>query len=113
MATEIKTQVPKAPAILPASLQKKWTETFTAALKQAQGDHPDDVPAQTASALREANRMLRVPEPESYEDAKRLAEWQVLLRRESEGQLKITTIDGRKYAFEIPSAKSSERAGVW
>jgi hypothetical protein len=104
---EDKVQVPQAPAILPAAEAKKWKETYASALKQAQADHPDDVPSQLKEALREANRILRVPEPKTAADVEKLAPWQVLKKSVGEGGVvRVITCDGKKY--EVPPASGGQ-----
>jgi hypothetical protein len=99
-------QVPQAPAILPPAEAKKWKETYASALKQAQADHPDDVPSQLKEALREANRILRVPEPKTAADVEKLAPWQVLKKSVGEGGvIRVITCDGKKY--EVSAGKSA------
>ncbi|HWR37017.1 MAG TPA: hypothetical protein VN622_14235 [Clostridia bacterium] len=107
-------EVPAAPHFLPKSQRSNWTKTYAQAFKQAQTDFPDDLSAQRAAALREANRMLRVPEPESYEAAMKLESWQVLKRDvvaidndasefpKGSEVLKLVTADGKKFTFAVP-----------
>ncbi len=118
MATEeVKSEAktPEAPAILPAELKAKWRSVYAEEFKAAQADHPEDVPAQRQQALREANRLLRVPEIQSAADADRLPKWQVLADTTAQGVRKLVTIDGRKYKFpagrETPAGKDGKGPG--
>jgi len=111
MPEEITTPMP--PKRLPAKEQAAWKKKYVEAFRQAQADNPDNEPQQRQYALREANRMLKVPEPDSYADAMALPEHQLAVmqdekgksvpaRYEKEGKLKVVTSDGKKYSFDVP-----------
>jgi len=95
-------KIPEAPAGIPASVAKKWKETYVAALAEATNDFPNDAIQQKQTALREANRLLRVPEPRSHKDAMALEGWHVAHREEKDGHLRVVTIDGKKFRFPVP-----------
>jgi hypothetical protein len=103
--------IPDAPALLPAELQQQWKKTWLKEFKQAQIDHPGDEPEQQSTAARMANRLLSPDEPESYEDAIAMPNWQCMQRIEKNGKLWVVTINGKKFSFDIPaSAKSAAAA---
>ena len=102
MENEVKVDVPQPPAYLPVGLHKQYTKAFNDAFKQAQEDSPGDLPTQRQAAMREANRVLKVPELTSYEDAIALPDWKVIKREVIGADLKVVTIDGKKYAFPVP-----------
>lgn len=108
---DVVNRAPAAPKVLPPELQKKWTDTHNSAFAEAQETHPNDTPAQHAAAHREANRMLRVPEPKSASDIKALASWQVVHRGEREGNVFCVTIDGKKFSFpaDKPAPKAADK----
>jgi hypothetical protein len=99
---EVKFEAPEAPAILPDKVKKQWAKAYVDAFRQAQEDSPNDLTTQIQTALREANRTLRVPKLESYEDAMELPEWKVIKRQAVGTELKVVTIDGKKYTFPVP-----------
>lgn len=103
------TNIPDAPAHLPVAVQKKWTDAYTKALKQAAIDSPEDESKQRATAAKEANRLLAVPAPESADDIDNLEDWQVLIRGSRTGkdgdEKYCVTADGRKYRFPVKPAK--------
>lgn len=103
-----KLNIPDAPSVLPAGLQAKWKDTYRKAYEEAQNDFPNDAIQQRQTALREANRLLRVTPPEDYRAAKALPKYQVHSSAELGGVLKLVTIDGKKYNFPIP--KSEQKA---
>jgi hypothetical protein len=100
-----KIQIPDAPAGLPASVEKKWKQTYEAAFKEAQEESPDDLTTQRQLALREANRLLKTPELTSYSQAKDLEDWHFVLRAPSADgtTLRVVTRHGKKYTFPIPA----------
>lgn len=106
--TIVQIQAPEPPDFpgFPDKRKLEWKQNWLKAFKQAQIDHPGDEITQRAVATREANRVFRVEEPTGYDDAMALEEWQFLLRAEKGGQLKLVTIDGKKYSFPIPAAKA-------
>src|SRR5690242_18947053 len=69
-------------APVPNSVRKQWKETFEEALEEAQRDFPDNPLLQLEAALREANRIFRVKEPTSHEDAHAIPELQVMCRQQ-------------------------------
>src|SRR5712664_3283181 len=103
MATEEKSsiQVPDPPevhgalALFPESSKGQWRLNYIRALKQAQVDFPGVETQQRAVATREANRLLIVDEPESYEDAMDIEPWKVLKRESFGANLEVTAIDGK------------------
>jgi hypothetical protein len=104
-----KIQAPEAP-ILPGFSDEKraeWQQSWIDAFSQAQVDHPGDETTQRAVATREANRILRVKEPKTYDDAMKLKDWQIVKRVEEGGNLKVVTIDGKKYVFSLPPARAA------
>lgn len=103
--------IPTAPHFegLPENIRARWRETYAKAFKQALIDSPNDVIAQRQAAEREANRIFRVDELLSYKDAMALENWKVLHRREVNGELKIVTIDGRKFSFPVPRNSSKDK----
>jgi hypothetical protein len=114
MAT--KQEIPNAPKLLPPDERKRWLKIYATAFKEAQNDFPEDTTLQKQTALREANRMLRVHAPEDYEEAMKIPGHLVKQRFvDSKGVLRVTTIDGKKYHFEVPpkvrTALAEERQG--
>lgn len=107
MAPEM--QIPKAPEILPANLQEAWRKAYASAFQQAKADEPDDPARQRQLALREANRMLRTPNVSNAAEAAKLADWQVIYRGERDGQLKVVTMDGKKYSFPVARPAAPEK----
>lgn len=106
-----KTNVPAVPHFegMPRDFASRWETAFVKALRQAEINHPGDETEQRAVATREANRLFAVEEPETYEQAVALEPWKVLQRRESEGKLKLVTIEGKKYSFAIPARKEAAK----
>jgi hypothetical protein len=101
MAKEI--NVPAAPAVLPEDLRKKYASTYTAAFKEAKADDENASDGDCHQAARkEANRLLRVAEPTTHAEATKLPKWHVHHSKEEDGVLKIVTIDGKKYKFDVP-----------
>ena len=99
--------VPRPPQHLPAEEQARWSKTYEAAHRDAETDHPGDAIAHKQHAMREANRLLRVPVLKSYEDAMSLKDWQVVLRKEQGGKLKVVTADGKGYVFDVAAPAPS------
>ena len=98
---------------LPESKKQEWRDDYARAFKQAQVDHPEDPLEQRATAVREANRIFRVGEVASYEQAMALPDWQVHIngdgtraRFKRGDELKLVTIDGKKFSFPIPRKAS-------
>ena len=108
MATE-EINIPEAPKCLPAKQQDEWKKSYEKAFRQALRDYPENDTQQRQFAMREANRLLSVPEPKSHEEASALPAHQVMLREEVEGELRIVTTDGKKYAFPVPAAETKKK----
>ena len=106
MPDEIK--VPPAPAVLPAKLQEQWKKTWLKEFKQAQIDKPNDETEQVAIANKLANRILSPDEPESYEEAMALPDWQIMHRGEKKGKLWVVLINAKKFSFDIPPEKAAK-----
>lgn len=89
-------------------MRAQWRSNWQKAFKQAQIDHPGDDITQRAVATREANRVFRVDEPTSYEEAMALEDFKVLDRKPvAGGKLAVVTIDGKKYSFDVPAAAAA------
>jgi len=106
--------IPEAPKHLPASVKAEWRRAYAAAMKKAQADYPEQKTIQTQFALREANRLLQVPEPKSYKDADALPNHHVVRREvvkvddKGNHELRLVTSDGKKYKFPAPAPESVE-----
>jgi hypothetical protein len=87
---------------LPESKRREWRDTYAKALKQAKIDVPEGGMEQRARALKEANRMFRVDEPLSYQDAMAMEPWQLMKRQQEGLRLHIVTIDGNGLWFDVP-----------
>ncbi|HEV7521992.1 MAG TPA: hypothetical protein VGP89_12915 [Candidatus Angelobacter sp.] len=100
-----KIEIPAAPAGLPASVEKKWKQTYETAFKEAQEESPDDVTTQRQLALREANRLLKTPELTSYSQTMDIDDFHFVLREPSKDgkTLRVVTRHGKKYTFPIPA----------
>lgn len=116
---EKEVEVPAAPSIIkdgadvfPSSLKSKWRADYIDAYKRASEDGSLSESDRKQQALREANRVLRVPEVEDYDDAMALKDFQVASRADVGGTLKVVTIDGKKYSFPVPPVKSSPPSGT-
>jgi hypothetical protein len=96
-----KLQIPAPPSFLPEKEQAAWKKKYEEGFKQAQVDEPEDEAAQHRAALKEANRMLRVPEIESAAHVKSLPKHLFIKNEEKDGVLKVVTIDGKKYSFDV------------
>lgn len=105
---EIEFEVPAAPEVLPSQLKSKWRSDYIDAYKRAAEDGSLSESDRKQQALREANRVLRVPEVEKYDDAMALKEFQVARREDVGGTLKVVTIDGKKYSFPVPPEKQTK-----
>jgi hypothetical protein len=108
-----KVQIPAAPSLpgFDAERQARWRSDWAKAFKQAQVDHPGDEITQRAVATREANRVLRVEEPSSYEEAIALEDFRVLYRGNApNGKFCVVTIDGKKYYFDVREVRAPETA---
>ncbi len=102
----VKYKIPRAPEVtgalapLPESKQREWREIYVKGLKQAVAEHPGENVEQFAT--REANRMLRVEEPQNYDEAMKLELWQ-LMKIESRGtHLHVVTIGSHGCNLPIP-----------
>lgn len=102
--TQIEVEVPAAPEILPDALKEKFAQAYVSAYKKAAQDGSQSDADRKQSAMREANRILEVEEPTSAEEAEKLPKWQVLRREVVGGQLKVVTIDGKKFSFPVKKA---------
>jgi len=112
------TKVPAAPYFpgVPRDFAGRWQQAFARAFKQAEVNHPGDETEQRAVATREANRLFAVDEPENYEQAMAIENWKVLHREPFGQELRLVTIDGKKYRFPLPvpaeeKAKSAKSGG--
>jgi len=103
-----KSNVPAAPQFpgMPRDFAARWENAYVRAFKQAEVNHPGDDTEQRAVATREANRLFAVYEPESYEEAMAIESWKVLHRDEFGTELRVVTIDGKKYRFPLPARKA-------
>jgi hypothetical protein len=112
---------PTPPANLPTALQKKWSSNYEAALEQAVVDIPDNPSGQRTAALREANKMLRVPRPQTHKEAAALVDafqkkkqegWQLLAHGErvvkGVKHLSIVTADGQRHLYPVPNGAKPE-----
>ena len=113
--------IPDAPKHLPTALAETWKKTFAATLDELKGDASRPESEKRASALREANKLVRFTAPDNYEDAANLVEhakakrpegWPVILHgeREVDGKphLFIVTANGKKHFYEKPAAKTQD-----
>jgi hypothetical protein len=101
--------IPEAPQCLPKKERAEWAELYAKAFRQAQRNFPEDEAAQRQAALREANRMLQVPEPKSHEEALALPAHQVLLSEVVDGELRIVTTDAKRYKFPVPDPDKKKK----
>jgi hypothetical protein len=113
------------PANIPEALQKKWSSAHAAAFKQAQVDHPNNESLQRQTARREANKLLRVPKPETHADAAELVKafqkgtddgWQILAHGTrtigGKDHLSIVTADGQRHLYPVPTKGAKSAAGA-
>ncbi len=108
MATDKEVIIPAAPSALPAGLQKKWAATYNSAFLQCKADDENASDGDChQAARREANRLLKVEAPTSHKEAMALPDWHCHHREEKDGVLRVVTIDGKKYSFDVP--KSAEK----
>src|SRR5947209_20118110 len=107
MAEKETVLVPEAHPVLPERLQKRWQKTWLEAYNAAKNEENLDEAGRQQLANKEANRLLRVTAPKTHEDALALEDWQVHRKVEKNGKLHIVTIDGRKYSFDVPKAKTA------
>lgn len=97
-----KINIPEPPALLPENLKAKWRKDYESGYLETFRWGEMRTPDRERIGLRKANAVLSVPEVHSYAEAKALADWQVVLREEAGGVLKVVTIDARKYSFPVP-----------
>jgi hypothetical protein len=106
------TTIPNAPKHLPAALKAEWKKSYAVALKKAQADIPDSAMAQAQYALREANRLLQVPEIKNYKAAMELPPHHIVKREVVKGEegheLQLVTSDGKKYKFPAPEPEAAK-----
>src|SRR5712691_12684746 len=95
---------------MPKDFAGRWTVAYARALKQAEVNYPGDETEQRAVATREANRLFAVDEPENYEQAMAIESWKVLHREPFGKELKLVTIDGKKYRFPIPAPEPEKKS---
>jgi hypothetical protein len=107
MANEVKVEVPNPPSGIPEELATKWKQTYEESFLEAVGDFPNDHIQHKQTATREANKLLKVKKPESYEEAMRIPKWQVAHRQERDGVLNVVTFDGNKYKFDVPQQRKA------
>lgn len=138
MAEEKKYKVPDPPehvgalADVPEDVQAKWKKAYAEAYESAGGTEGVDESTAKALGLREANRLIRVKEPKSYEDAVAVPDWQVMKREElsykdlpvhaqrevksaggskSGTYLRLYTTDGKEHFFAVPPQKADTDEG--
>jgi hypothetical protein len=106
-----KVNVPAAPQFpgVPRDFAGRWETAYARAFKQAEVNHPGDETEQRAVAAREANRLFAVDEPENYEQAMSIEEWKCLHREPFGKELRLVTIDGKKYRFPLPAPAEQEK----
>jgi hypothetical protein len=104
---EPKLVIPEASKLMPPAMQKKWKATYAEAFEEAKASGQGAESDWHQAARCEANRLLKVPVPKTYEDAMALPDWQCVLRKTEGGVLKLVTIDGRKYTFDVPKKAQS------
>jgi hypothetical protein len=105
-----KVNVPAAPSYLPEAVAKQWSKTYETAYLQAKADNSEGSEIDfTQTALREANRLLRVPVLKSYADAMKAEEWHFIKREVGkDGKLHVVTADGKKHKFDVPAGKKGD-----
>ncbi len=106
---------PEAPAYLSNKGKKQWLAKFAEALVEAKRNHPENVGAQNAAALKAANSMLAVPAPTSAADIAALDDHHKMLdevRVDKNGvsNRHCVTSDGRKYSFPVDAKKQKGSA---
>jgi hypothetical protein len=116
-------KIPNPPAHLPKSVAANWTKTYRDTLKQATADLPENPSGQHTTALRAANALVKVQEPENHEQAAKLVEafkngsedgWKIIAHgtRNIAGKehLAIVTANGRKHLYPVPAGKPAASA---
>lgn len=102
MAEKVKVEVPQAPPGLPESIKARWAKAYVDAHEQAQVDHPEDSSAQQQYAVKEANKVVRVPRVVSLKDLQALEPWHFVKEPfERNGKIVAVTIDGKKFSFDV------------
>lgn len=111
---ERKVNIPDPPALLPPAEKKKWRDTYLAALKEAENDFPEDKIQQRQVALKEANRLLRVPDPTDYKSAMAIPDHLVHKREidPKKGEIALVTIHGKKFRFPAPKKEIDAAAAA-
>lgn len=99
--------IPDPPAGLPKAVENKWKQAYAVGFKEAQASDQESPAAWGQPALREANKVLRVPDPEDFDDAMELADWMVLHREQKKTKdgvvLNVVTRHGKKFRFPVPA----------
>src|SRR4051812_34772933 len=106
-------QRPEPPPHFGRAMVKKWNDVFDQALKDLAGQYADDPGGLRQAAVREANRLQRVPAPRNYDEAMKLEEHQFILRKIGEdGRLRVLTSEGREHFFKVPAgAPAAAKSG--
>lgn len=113
---EKKVVVPEPPGYLPDELKKKWSAAYAAA--HAAASEEQDAIGRHQAALKEANKVLRIVPPRSYDEAMNLKDHEVAHRKVGrhdyasnslvdDGVLRVVTADGKKYQFPVPKGKQA------
>ncbi|GEM_PF-1386249 len=132
-----KLEVPNPPehagalAEIPDEIVEKWKKVYAETYGASGDDDQGDDSTRKAAALREANRLIRVKTPKSYEDAAAIPDWQLMLKeevnydslpkhakdevkaakgRKSGAYLRVYTTDGKEHFFPKPEAKASKES---
>ena len=99
--------IPQPPSGLPKDVEFKWKQAYVLAFKDSQASDPENPGAWSQPATREANKVLRVPEPQSFGDAMNLADWMVMHREQKKTKdgvvLNVVTRHGKKFSFPVPA----------
>ncbi len=98
---EVTIEIPAAPRYLPKAQKAAWGKRYEEAYKEAQLSFPGDASSQRITALKEANKLLRVPAPKNAAEIDKLEAHHVIKRGEKEidgvTHVYAITSDGRKY----------------
>jgi len=89
---------------LRAEKRAEWREAYGEAFEQSMVDTPGDESAARQAAQRDANRMFRVAKPPSLKAARALEDWQLINRTDTGSRFSGVTIDGAKFAFDVPAS---------
>jgi hypothetical protein len=104
--------VPKPPTVLPPELQKKWRTVYEERFEDEKKKEVSDQHAHQEARV-EANRLLRVKAPTTYEEAKAMPSWQIHGELvEHDGKLRGVTVDGKKFVIPIPLPAASGKFTV-